>query len=187
MNKLFIIFCFFFLVFALGAQETKTISFPAHFIKTSIAELKANDSLIYFQCHVEEATQQLITASGEKITGKVQKYTITSKYVVFNNNGNYKLKYFSSSLIEFPNAKFPYLKLMEKKYWNFKLEKDTVLPEHDVLVFAAIENKTHDTNEYDFKINKQNTNEIIINGKKVMKQLIVEGNYIIKKNLEVLR
>ena len=169
------------------AQENKIISFPQHLIKTSAAELKENDSLIYFQCHVTEATQQLVTTTGEKITGKVQKYSITSKFVLFNDKGIYKLKYFSSSIIDFPNAKFPYLKLMEKKYWNFKLEKDTVLPEHDVLVFAAIENKSHDTNEYDFKINKQNTNEIIINGKKVMKQLIVEGNYIIKKNLEVLK
>lgn len=172
-----------FLVSVLNAQ----VVFPSHFIKTSIAELKTNDSLIYFQCYVAEATQELTTASGEKITGKPQLYTITEKYVVHNMNGQFHLKYFTSSLTEYPNKKFAYLKLVEKKYWNFKFVKDTVLSEHDAFVFAAIENKSHDTNEYDFKVNKQTPNEIIINGKKVMKQLVVEGNYIIRKNLDVLK
>ena len=169
------------------AQENKTVSFPEHLKKTSIAGLKENDSLIYFQCYVDEATQELTTAKGEKITGKPQKYTITEKYVLFNSKGKVNLKYYTSDLTAYPNKKFAYLKLVEKKYWNFKLVKDTSLSEHDVLIFAAIENKAHDTNEYDFTVNKQNTNEIIINGKKVMKQLIVEGNYIIRRNLELLK
>lgn len=169
----------------LFSQES-AFTVPEHLRGTCIAGLKNGDSLTYFQCHVTEASQQLVTTNGETIQGKIQKYTITEKFVIIRKNDKYKLRYFSSSLNEYPNKKFAYLKLKEKSYWNFKLEKESVLNEHDVLMFAAIENKSHDTNEYDFKINKYNTNELIINGRKVMKQLVVEGNYLLKKNLEVL-
>lgn len=166
---------------------SQSIVFPEHLKKTNIASLKSNDSIIYYQCHVEEATQQLVTASGEKISGKAQKYTITEKYSIVNKNNQYHLKYYSSSLVDYPNKKWAYLKLVEKPYWNFKLEKDSVLNEHDVMIIAALENKTHETTEYDFKINHQNTNQIIIMGGKVMSQLVVEGGYLLKKNLEVLK
>lgn len=178
---LFIAFCF--LTVCCLPQE---ISFPQHLKNTSMAQLKWNDSLVYYQCHVEEAQQTLVTASGEKISGKMQKYTITDKFVVYHSKGQYRMKYFSSTLSDFPNKKFAYLKLVEKPYWNFQLVKDTLLAEHDVLIFGAMENKSHDTTEYEFKINKQNTNEIIIMGAKVMRQLLVQGEYLLKKNLQVL-
>ncbi len=181
----FIILIFFCLNLFLGSSQS--VVFPEHLKKTNMAILKTNDSLIYYQCHVEVATQQLLTASGEKISGKAQKYTITDKYIVVNKNNQYHLRYFSSSLVDYPNKKFAYLKLVEKPYWNFKLVKDTIINEHDVFVIAALENKSHETTEYDFKINHQNTNEIIIMGGKVMSQLIVEGDYTFKKNLEMLK
>jgi hypothetical protein len=180
---------FFFLLFSnvFVSGFTQSIHFPDHLRHTSIAAIKGYDSLIYYQCHVEEATQMLVTKSGEQISGKPQKYTITEKFVVTYNNGQYRLKYFTSSLSDYPNKKFAYLKLVEKPYWNFKQVKDTVLSEHDVLMFAAIEHKSHDSIEYDFTINKLNTNEIIIMGAKVMSQLVVEGNHLLKKNLEILK
>jgi hypothetical protein len=172
---------------AIGLLSFTTISFPEHLKKTNIALLKENDSLVYYQCHVEEAVQELTTASGEKIKGKSQKYTITDKFVIKLKREQYRVKYYSSSLVEYPNKKFAYLKLVEKDYWHFKLEKDSVLSERDVLIVAALENKSHETTEYDFKVNHQNPNEIIIMGTKVMSQLIVEGKYLLKKNLEVLK
>jgi len=160
--------------------------FPEHFRNATIAKLKPGDSLTFYQCHVTEASQYLVTASGEKIEGKAQKYTVTEKYVVINKLGSYRMKYYTSSLSDFPNKKFAYLKLKEKDYWNFKLFKDTLISDHDVLMFAAIELKSHDTIEYDFRITKYNTNQIIINGRKVMRHLVVDGNYTLKKNLESL-
>ena len=171
----------------LFAQETAAIKFPEHFLKTSIAALKNNDSLLFYQCHVEEATTQITTTSGAVISGDKKKISITDKFVVVNNNGQYKFKYYSSTLSNLPNRKFTYLKVKEKEYWNFKLEKESVLNEHDVLMFAAIENKAHETTEYDFVIDKYNTNGLIIRNKKVMRHLVLEGNYILKKNLEVLK
>jgi hypothetical protein len=169
-----------------GFSQDQILNIPPHLKNTSLAGLQSGDSLTYFQCHVAEASQQLVTTSGETIQGKVQKYTITEKFVVIRDKNQYRLRYFTSSLNDFPNKKFAYLKLVEKSYWNFKLEKEGILNEHDILMFAAIEDKSHDTTEYDFKITKYSTNEIIINGKKVMKQLVVEGNYLLKKNLEIL-
>lgn len=169
------------------AQEKKEIKFPENLINTCIANLKNNDSLLYYQCHVDEAKTEITTSSGEKITGETKKISITDKYIVYNNNGTYTLKHYSSTFNALPNRKFTYLKVREKDYWNFKLEKDTVLNEHDVQIFAAIEKKSHNTTEYDFVIDKYNTNAIIIRNKKTMKHLVVEGNHLIKKNLEVLR
>lgn len=182
---LFLIFTFFQQNFF--AQENTSIKFPDHFLKTKIVALSTNDSLTYYQCHVEELTEQLITSTGEKITGKTKKSTITDKFVVTNKNGIYHLKYYTSTFNSFPNRKFTYLKIKEKEYWNFTLTKESDLNEHDVLMFAAIENKSHDTNEFDFVVDKYNTNALIITNKKMMRHLLVEGNYLLKKNLEALK
>lgn len=169
------------------AQDNSKIVFPEHFIPTSIANLANNDSLFFYQCHVVEASTELTTSSGEKIKGDLKKISVTEKFVVACRNGQYKLKYYSSTFSNFPNRKFTYLKVKEKDYWNFKLEKEIFLNEHDVLMFAAIEKKSHDTNEFDFVIDKYTTNALIIRNKKTMKHLIVEGNYLLKKNLEALK
>lgn len=67
---------------------------------------------------------------------------------------------------------------------DLKLKKAIHLDEHDALMFAAIENKIHETIKFDFPIHKYNTNALIINDKCAMKHDIVEGNYLLKKNLE---
>lgn len=168
------------------AQESVGFKFPEHLLKTTVVSLKAGDSLTYYQCHVDNAAQQLVKENGEVISGEKKQISITEKFILINENGKYRLKYFTSTYSNMPNRKFAYLKLVEKKYWDFKLVKDTYLNEHDVLMFAAIENKSHEAIEYDFPINKYNTNALIITNKKVMKHVIVEGNYLLKKNLEVL-
>ena len=171
---------------AVNAQESLTIKFPEHLMQTSVVSLKAGDSLSYYQCHVSEGQSLLVKENGEVITGSKKAISVTEKFVLIYENGKYRLKYFTSTLSNLPNRKFSYLKVKEKSYWEFKLAKDTYLNEHDVLMFAAIENKSHETTEYDFPINKYNTNALIIKNKKVMRHVIVEGNYILKKNLEGL-
>ena len=171
---------------ALNAQESVAVKFPEHLLKTCVVNLKANDSLIYYQCHVDQASQQIVKENGEVITGGKKAISITEKFVIINENGKYRLKYYTSTYSNMPNRKFAYLKLVEKKYWDFKLVKDVYLSEHDVLMFAAIENKSHEAIEYDFPINKYNTNALIITNKKIMKHVIVEGGYLLKKNLEAL-
>ena len=122
-----------------------------------------------------------------KIKGNIKRISITDKFIIVNQNGQYKLRYYSSTFSDFPNRKFTYLKVKEKDYWNFKIEKESVLNEHDVLMFAAIEKKSHDTNEFDLVIDKYNSNALIIRNKKTMKHLIIDGNYLLKKNLETLK
>lgn len=152
-------------------------------MKTSVVGLKAGDSLCYYQCHVSEGQSQLVKENGEVITGSKKAISVTEKFVLINENGKYRLKYFTSTLSNLPNRKFSYLKVKEKSYWEFKMAKDIYLNEHDVLMFAAIENKSHETTEYDFPINKYNTNALIIKNKKMMRHVVVEGNYLLKKNL----
>lgn len=168
------------------AQENSVIKFPEAYAKTAMAELKNGDSLLFYQCHVEEAITEITKANGEKIKGESKKISITEKFVVYNVNGTYQMKYFTSTLSNLPNRKFTYLKVKEKEYWNFKLEKNTTLNEHDVLVFCAIEYKSHATTEYDFVVDKYNTNALIIRNKKIMKHLVVDGNHLLSKNLNAL-
>lgn len=168
------------------AQETVNLKFPEAYAKTALAELKSGDSLLFYQCHVEEAITEITKSNGEKIKGESKKISITEKFVVYNMNGTYQMKYYTSTLSNLPNRKFTYLKVKEKEYWNFKLEKSSILNEHDVLVFSAIEYKSHATTEYDFVVDKYNTNALIIRNKKIMKHLVVDGNHLLSKNLNAL-
>ncbi len=150
-----------------------------------LSALKKGDSLIYYQCHVEEATQQVSTASGQSFTSAPQKYTITEKFVVINDSLNFRCKYFISSMIILPNRKFSGLKIREKAYWNFKKEKETLLSEKDLKYLMALENKGREAIEYDYVVNKYTTNQLIIRKKKDFKQLVIDGNYVLSKLLFV--
>lgn len=163
------------------------IIFPAAFSKTSIAGLLPGDSLIYYQCHVDEASQELTTASGQKISTKAKKVTITEKFVISNRDGVYGLRYYVSGFNEYPNKKFAYLTLKETATWAFEYKQSGVLTPQDVLLLAAFENKTHDIVHYELKINKSCPNEVVIADRKDRRQLIVEGAYLLVRNLSIFR
>ena len=77
---------------------SQAITFPEHLKKTHIAKLKNKDSLVYYQCHVDEATQELTTSSGQKIISGKKKLTITEKFVIHKTDTDYSCKYFTSSV-----------------------------------------------------------------------------------------
>jgi hypothetical protein len=167
--------------------QSQTAALPGHLSKTNIARLQSGDSLIYYQCHVDEASQELTTISGQKISTKPKKLTITEKFVVYNRNGEYSARYSVSGFNDFPNKKFAYLTLTEVANWGFEFKRSGTLSQQDVLVLALFENKTHDIVDYELKINKSCTNEVVIVHKKDRTQLIVEGDYLLSKNLSVLK
>jgi hypothetical protein len=148
-----------------------------------LKKLKAGDSVIYYQCHVEEGIQQLSTVSGQTLVGQTQKYTITEKYVLRWIGGKYLADYYTSSLTIFPNRKFSGLKIREKPYWDFKKEKTFVLTAQDLKVLAALENKGREAMEYDYPITKYTSNQLIIKAGKNFKQLVIEGRYVLSKLL----
>jgi hypothetical protein len=178
MRKLFLLP---FLVFCFSFQaQNDSIVIPNNSI---LKGLKVGDSLTYYQCHVEEATQQLSTVSGQTLTGAQQKYTITEKYVVQKNANGYSAKYYAATLAVFPNRKFSALKIREKAYWGFKKEKDFILSDKDLKYLIALEKKGKEAIEYDYAITKYNTNQLIIRKGKDFKQLVIDGNYILSKLL----
>lgn len=181
MKKLFFILIF------LIANKTYSQVLGSFSIAASsmLSTLLKGDSLVYYQCHVEEATQQISTASGQSFTSTPQKYSITEKYIVIKDSNNFRCKYFISSMIILPNRKFSGLKIREKPYWNFKKEKEVVLTEKDLKYLMALENKGREAIEYDFVIDKYTTNQLIIKKKKNFKQLVIEGNYVLSKLLFV--
>ncbi len=162
---------------------SQSFSFPAHLQKTQIAALKSGDSLVYYQCHVDEASQEIITSTGQKITAKKKRLTITEKFVIHKLDSVYNCKYFTSSVTNYPNKKFPYLTLTEVQNWDFELKKNKGLTSQEVLVVAALETKTHSIVHYELNINKTCPNEIIICSKKDKEQFMVEGNYLLSKLL----
>lgn len=178
MRRLFLIP---FLVFCFSFQaQNDSLVIPNNSI---LKHLKVGDSLTYYQCHVEEAVQQLSTVSGQTLTGKQQRYTITEKYVLKKTGENYSATYYSSSLTVFPNRKFSALKIREKKYWEFKKEKDFVLSDKDLKYLIALEKKGKEAIEYDYAITKYNTNQLIIKDGKNFKQLVIDGGYVLSKLL----
>ena len=162
---------------------SQTVIFPQHLKNTQIYHLQNKDSLIYYQCHVDEASQEITTSSGQKITAKKKKITITEKFVIHRSDSVYTCKYFTSSVTNYPNKKFPYLTLTEVQNWDFELKKDKILSSQEVLVVAALETKTHSIIHFELNINKTCPNEIIICSKKDKEQFLVEGNYLLSKVL----
>jgi hypothetical protein len=168
------------LAYVASAQDA---GFPKHLQKTQIAALKSGDSLVYYQCHVDEASQEIVTSTGQKITAKKKRLTITEKFVIHKVDSVYNCKYFTSSVTNYPNKKFPYLTLTEVQNWDFELKKNKPLTTQEVLVVAALETKTHSIVHYELNINKTCPNEIIICSKKDKEQFMVEGNYLLSKLL----
>ncbi|MBL7920863.1 MAG: hypothetical protein JNJ40_11150 [Bacteroidia bacterium] len=178
MRKLFLIL--FLVSCSLFQAQNDSLVIPSNSI---LKDLKIGDSLTYYQCHVEEATQLLSTASGQTLTGTQQKYTITEKYVVQKNANGYSAKYYAATLAVFPNRKFSALKIREKAYWGFKKEKEFILSDKDLKYLIALEKKGKEAIEYDYAITKYNTNQLIIRNGKNFKQLVIDGNYILSKLL----
>lgn len=168
-----------FTIYSFG-QSAPGYSIPQ---ESMLAKLNDGDSLVYYQCHVEEAVQQMTTVSGQTLTGAQQKYSITEKFVVKKSGETFAARYYISSLNILPNRKFSGLKIREKDYWNFKFEKEINLTENHVKAIVALERKGREANEYDFVINKYTTNELIIKKQKDFKQLVITGTYLLSKIL----
>ena len=49
---------------------SQQINFADHLKKTAIAKLQSGDSLVYYQCHVDSASQEITTSNGKKIKTK---------------------------------------------------------------------------------------------------------------------
>lgn len=146
-----------------------------------LSRLNGGDSLTYYQCHVEEAVQQLSTASGQTLVGQPQKYSITEKYVLKKRGTTYYVDYYTSSLTIFPNRRFSGLKIREKAYWEFKKEKQFELDHKALRVLIALEKQGREATEYDYPITRYTTNQLIIRQRKNFKQLVIDGNYVISK------
>lgn len=158
--------------------------FPKHLSNTQIAGLQTGDSLLYYQCHVDSASQEITTSTGQKIKTKKKRITLTEKFVVYKTDSTYTCKYYNSSVTNYPNKKFPYLTLTEAKNWEFELKSYKTLSSDEVFMIAALETKTHAITHYELNINKSCPNELIIKGKSINEQFIVEGGYILSKNLK---
>lgn len=161
----------------------QTVNFPEHLKKTQISKLESGDSLIYYQCHVDEASQELTTTTGQKISSKKRKLTITEKFVITKKDSSYHCKYSASPITNYPNKKFPYLTLTEVKNWDFEIQKTKILNTQEVLLIAALETRTHNIVHFELNINKSCSNEIIICSKKDKEQFIVEGDYLLSRIL----
>lgn len=174
-----LIICFLILISSAGFAQSNDSLLISN--ASLLKNLRAGDSVTYYQCHVEEAVQQITTASGQTVTGKTQRYSLTEKYVVTKLAAGYSVNYYTSAMTSFPNRRFSGLKVREMPYWLFKMEKSFMLNTQDLKVLLALEKKGREAIEYDFVINKYTTNQLIIKHHKNFKQLVIDGNYILSK------
>jgi hypothetical protein len=168
------------LFFCIGSSG-QAFHLPDRLKTTLIARLQSGDSIVYYQCHVEQLEQQLSTASGQTLNTAPQKYSITEKFVITRDSAAFRVRSYVSSMIVLPNRRFSGLKIREKAYWNFKKVREEELSEKDVKILAALEDKGREPTEYEFPITKYNTNQIIIRQRKNFRQLLIEGDYIVSK------
>ena len=180
----YILFIFAFLLCVPVFSQDHT--FPEHLKKTNIAKLQNNDSLTYYQCHVDSASQETTLSNGKKIISKKKRITLTEKFVIIKNDSVYICKYSNSSITNYPNKKFPYLTLTEVKNWEFEVKQTKQLSIQEIQMIAALETKTHSIVHFELNINKTCPNELIIIGKNVNEQFIIEGNYLLSKSLNCL-
>jgi hypothetical protein len=159
----------------------KVLSQPLTIPKESMLNLKDGDSVIFYQCHVEQAVTNVTTASGQTLTGGNQACSITEKYVLTKKPESFEVSYYVSALNVLPNKKFSGLKIRERPYWGFKPDKKFALTEKDLKVFLALERKGHEAIEFDYGITRRNTNQIIIKRHKDFKQLVIDGDYVISR------
>lgn len=150
---------------------------------TMLASLNIGDSLVYYQCRVQEAQVEVLTASGQTLNGTPQKCSVTEKFVLYKKQQGYELIYYTSALTDLPNRKFSGLKIRERPYWGFKKNKEVILNTGGLKLLEVIEKKGREAIEYDFVISKNNTNQIIIKQGKKFKQLVFDKNYSISKSL----
>jgi len=168
-------------------RKKPKIPFPKLLQKTNIAKLANIDSLCYYQCYCAATgnpPSYLVLAEAKKIKAPI---TVTEKFVLNKNGNNYRLRYYSSSLTPYPNKKYAYLKLKEKEYWDFKLKADTIISNESVFKLAALELKFRQITETYFNVVNDNYPQIILNGKKVSVQCVIEGNYLIRRELSELQ
>lgn len=174
------------ILFTCGYVFSQSVTFPEHLKKTTIAKLQNGDSLVYYQCHVDSASQEITTSNGRKINTKKKRITLTEKFVIYRLDSIYTCKYSNSSITNYPNKKFPYLTLTEVKNWEFELKQTKQLTAQEILMIAALETKTHAIVHYELNINKTCPNQLIIIGKNINEQFLIEGNYLLSKSLNCL-
>lgn len=165
------------------AQEIKTANFIPE--NSLFNKLKENDSLLIYQCHVETANQEITTRSGQQLSVKNHEITITEKYVIYKTQSGYRLSYFESSYTTFPNKKFAGLKFKEKPIWEFKKKKESTMGDTAIKVFVALEKKGNEAIVYDYYITRYNKNQIIIRTTNDYRQLLIEGDYVISKLIQL--
>jgi hypothetical protein len=176
----FFIFIFTLLSFyRADAQTFDSLITNSHSILKS---LKSGDSVVYYQCHVEESSEFL--ASDNPSPNRVKKYTVTDKFVVTRLPNALQVNHYASPLKVFPNRKFSGLKIRERPYWAFKKQGSFLLTEKAVKILIALERKGREAIEYDFAITKHNTNQLIIKHQKDFKQLVIDGNYTLSELMQ---
>ncbi|MCC6181295.1 MAG: hypothetical protein IT237_05630 [Bacteroidia bacterium] len=179
-KKLYFVVC----VLISNLIYSQKIEFPENLRKTQVAQLLLHDSLLYYQCHVDTAIQEITTQSGQKIKSKKRRLTITEKFKILLTDSGYVAFYFLSPVTNYPNKKFPYLTLKEVESWEFQLSKIKRLTKDEVLLLSAFETKTHAIVHYELNINKSCPNEVIIRRNSFVEQLIVEGDLILSEILK---
>jgi len=148
---------------------------------TFLNELNNGDSVVYYQCHIESAQQELITASGQTLSSVSKNMSITEKFVLHKSDNNYELTRFVSVLTMCPNRRFSGLKFGEKAYWEFYFKESKTLSGDDLKALDAIENIGKEANEYDFAISIKNSNQVIILSGNKAKQLGLSDQLLLSK------
>jgi hypothetical protein len=133
-----LIILIFFLEARFIAAQTSWVKIPSSSI---LYALQPRDSVIYYQCCVKEHFREENTPAGEIVTGKIERYSVTHKFVVRKENGDYLVTEYISPYTKLPNRRFSGLKIRERPYWEFTKERSFLLSGKGLQNLVAMESQ----------------------------------------------
>jgi hypothetical protein len=131
---------------------------------------------------VKEHFREENTPAGEIVTGKIERYSVTLKFVVRKDNGDYLVTEYISRYTKLPNRRFSGLKIRERPYWEFTKERSFLLSGKGLQNLVAMESQGREAIEFDYAVTKYTTNQLIIKHGKNFKQLVLEDDLLLSAN-----
>jgi hypothetical protein len=135
--------------------------------------------VIYYQCYVKTHCKEENTPAGEIVTDKIEKYSVTRKFVVLKQNQDYLVTEYISPYTRLPNRRFSGLKIREQPYWEFTKERSFTLSGKGLQNLIDMESQGREAIEFDYAVTKYTTNQLIIKRGKNFKQLVIENDHLL--------
>lgn len=160
-------FCLFtvFVSFGLSAQ----LIIPKNSV---LYGMKSGDSVVVYQCHVKDPSQEPRIASDSPVT--YAPHTVTDRFVLRKQDSAFVVSHWQTGIRDFPNRKFSGLKIRERPYWYFMFVRSCDVSAEQIKKLVALEQGGREAMEYDYPVTRYTRNQLILKKGKNFSQLVLD-------------